>query len=597
MKQFFKFMFASMLGFVLSGLVLLFLAIGIVAAVVSGEKDEKNLVVKDNSVLYISFPNGVVDQGSDNPFESFDFNTFQSKKSTNLKDVLDNLDKAAKDDKIKGIYLELAGAGMELANLDEVRNGLLKFKESGKFIISYNEMYGQGGYYLSSVADKVYLYPEGDLDFKGLMTELAFFKGTLEKLDVEMQIIRGRNNKFKSAVEPFMYDKMSDANRKQVTSFLNSIWGEWLTNISASRNIDIARLNQIADSMETVMPKDALNAGLLDGLLYSDQVMDTLRGRLGIDAKDEIEFVSLSKYDRAPEKFDSDKPKPWEMKDKIAVIYAAGEIRSGKSDGETMGSETIAKAIKDARKDSTIKAIVLRVNSPGGSALASDVMWRETQLAKEAKPLVVSMGGLAASGGYYIACGADRIFAGPNTITGSIGVFGMMPYMGEFFKNKFGVTFDGVGTNANSNAGVFSRKLTDYQYTKIQMSVEKIYDSFTMKVANGRGLTQAEVDSIGQGRVWTGKEALEIGLVDELGGLEDAIAYAASKAGIANYRLKTFPEKQDPMEALIKGLSGESTELFVKWKFGEDYQYYKSFKTLTENSGILARMPFDLKVR
>lgn len=597
MKQFFKFMFASMLGFVLSGFVLIIITVGIIAAVAGKDKDEKNLDVKANSVLYVNFKGGVVDKGSDNPFESFDFNTFQSKKATSLKDVLDNLDKASKDDKIKGVYMELGGGGMDMATMDEIRNALLKFKESGKFIYSYNETYGQGGYYLSTVADRVYMYPEGDLDFKGLMTELSFFKGTLEKLDIEMQIIRGRNNKFKSAVEPFMYDKMSDANRKQVTSFLNSIWGVWLSNISEARNIDIETLNTIADSMQTIMPKDALAANLIDGLLYGDQMMDTLKAKLGIMDSEDIEFVSLNKYTKAPEKLDKDKPKPWELKDKVAVIYAAGEIRSGKSDAETMGSETIAKAIRKARKDSTVKAIVLRVNSPGGSALASDVMWRETQLAKEAKPFVVSMGGLAASGGYYISCGADRIFAGPNTITGSIGVFGMMPYVGEFFTNKLGVTFDGVTTNANSNAGIMTRRLTPYQYSKIQLSVEKIYDSFTMKVANGRNLTQAEVDSIGQGRVWTGKEALEIGLVDELGGLEDAIAYAADKAGVENYRLMNFPEKKDPMEALIKELTGESTQWIMKMKFGEDYKYYKSFKNITENSGVMARMPFDIEIR
>lgn len=591
--------FASILGVILSGFVLIIIMIGVGSAIVGmADKDDK-LEVKENSILNLSFKNGVVDQASNDPFESFDFNTMKSKKQLGLRDVLQAIEKAKDDDKIKGIYLAMADSRMNLANLDEVRKALVDFKSSGKFTIAYGESVNQAQYYLASACDKVYLFQEGDLSFAGLSSEIMFYKGALEKMDVEVQVIRGSNNKFKSAVEPFIYDKMSEANREQATKYMTGIWGQWTQNIAESRGLTVERVNQIADSVSTYDPKEALESGMIDGLKYGDEVLAELMSLVEVEDEDDLNMISISKYARAPKKKDEDDTKSWKIKDKVAIIYAAGDIVSGSSSNGSMGSKTIAAAIKKARKDTTVKAIVLRVNSPGGSALASDVMWRETQLAKAEKPFVVSMGGLAASGGYYIACGAHRIFAGPNTITGSIGVFGMIPYAGEFFTNKLGITFDGVQTNANSDAGSMVKKLTPYQYNRIQKGVDKIYDTFISHVSEGRGLTKAEVDEIGQGRVWTGKDALELGLVDELGGLNDAVAHAVKLAELeeGKYRVKSYPEQKDPFEAFMEELSGKAMTKMFEWQIGEEYKYLKPLQDLTKRETIQARMPYDLVIR
>ena len=586
-----------MLGFGATIFLAVILVIGIIAAATGGDKDEKNLEVKENSVLHLDFSGGLVDRGSDNPFETFDLNTMQSNKKLSLKQVLDNLEKAKSDENIAGAFLDLKGVSMNMANLDEVREGLEDFKTSGKWIIAYGQNVSQGTYYLASVADQIYVYPEGGVEFNGLMSEVMFFKGMLEKLEVEVQIIRGKNNKFKSAVEPFMYDKMSDPNREQLNKLLSTVWDNWTEKIANSRGVTVESLNEYADSLRAFDPANAISYKLIDGLLFGDQVLDSIRARVDVKTNDDIKFISLSKYTKAPKKYEDGAPKPWELKDKIAIIYGAGEIRSGSSDQQTMGSKTIVTAIRAAREDSSIKAIVFRVNSPGGSALASDVMWRETQLAKAAKPFVISMGGLAASGGYYVSAGADRIFAGANTITGSIGVFGMIPNAKKMLNNKLGLTFDGVQTNANSDMGLLTKPLTSFQYGKIQQSVEKVYDTFLGHVSEGRNMTRDEVDAIGQGRVWTGEDALELGLVDELGGLNDAIAYAAEQAGLTNYRIKSFPEKKDAIQEFIKEITGESSNMFIRWKMGDFYSYYQTVERLKNSERIQARIPFDIEIR
>jgi len=589
--------FASIIGVVLSGLVVMFIGIGIMASIVGAATEEKKVSVKENSILKLNFKNGLIDQSQGSFFDNFDFENFEEVKILTLKDVLDNIERAKTDDNIKGIYLSLQGVSMNMANMDEVRKAIVDFKTSGKWTMAYGESIGQGSYYLASACDEVFMFPEGDLMFKGLASEIAFMKGALEKLDIEMQVIRGSNNKYKSAVEPFLNDKMSDANRKQTTQLLGSIWNVWVANIADSRGLTIDEVNMIADSVSTYDPKKAVESGMIDGLKYGDEILTALMDKVEVEDEDDLEMITLNKYLKTSGKSKKKEGKSWKKKDKIAVVYAAGSITSGKSTKENMGSKTIAAAIKKARMDTSVKAIVLRVNSPGGSALASDVMWRETQLAKEAKPFVVSMGGLAASGGYYIACGADRIFAGANTITGSIGVFGMVPYVGEFFTNKMGVTFDGVKTNANSDVGMLTKKLTPYQYDKIQEGVDKIYGTFLSHVSEGRGLTTAEVDSIGQGRVWTGKDALEIGLVDEIGGLNAAIDHAAKLASLeeGKYRLKNYPErKKQPFEMILEGFADASIDQIVAWKFGQEYSYYKYLKQISDRETIQARMPYDL---
>lgn len=597
MKQFFKMVFASVFGLFLTGGIILLIGITSVMSVVSQAENKDKVEVKDNSILKLSFKNGLVDRANNNPLESFDFGTFETKKSLSLKKVLESIERAKTDDKIKGIYISLEGLWMNMANMDEVRNALVDFKSSGKFTMAYGKNISQSAYYLASACDSIYLFPEGDLMFKGLATELSFFKGTLEKLDVEMQIIRGSNNKFKSAVEPFINEKMSDANREQYTRFLNSIWGVYTKNIAEARGLTVDEVNKIADSVGTYEPIKAVESGMIDGLKYSDEIIASLMAKVDVEDEDDLNMIHIGKYANAPKKKEGEE-KSWKIKERVAVIYAAGEIVSGKGGDGKMGGETIAAAIKKARQDTNVKAIVLRVNSPGGSALASEVMWRETVLAKKEKPLVVSMGALAASGGYYMSCNADRIFAGPNTLTGSIGVFGMIPYVGEFFTKNMGVTFDGVKTNANADVGILTKKLTPYQHRRIQQGVDKIYDTFITHVSEGRGLTKAEVDAIGQGRVWTGSDALEIGLVDELGGLNDAIAHAAKLANLeeGSYRLKNLPEQKDPFEQMIKEISGQTMASISEWHMGEEYKYFRYIKNLTKREHIQARLPVDFTI-
>jgi protease-4 len=600
MKQFFKMVFATITGILMAGGVLVLIAAIAIGVAVSKADSKDDTKVEENSILKLSFKGGLIDRASNDPFENFDFGSFKSKKQLSLKDVLSAIDRAKTDDKIKGIYLPLDDVNMNAVNMEELRNALLDFKESGKFTLAYGKTIGQGAYYLGSACEEVYLFPEGDLLFKGLASELSFFKGTLEKLDVEMQIIRGSNNKFKSAVEPFIYEKMSDANRAQMTRLLNGMWGHWTKNIAESRGLTVEEVNRIADSVATYIPEEAVKTKMIDGLKYRDELVADLMAKVEVEDEDDLEVITIGKYANASKpKKDDDEKDSWKIKNKVAVVYAAGEIIDGNGGDGKMGGDKIAKAIRKARQDSTVKAIVLRINSPGGSALASEVMWRETVLAKQEKPLVVSMGRLAASGGYYMACHADKIYASPNTITGSIGVFGMIPYVGEFFTNKMGVTFDGVKTNANSDVGILTKKLTPYQMRGIQKGVDKIYDTFITHVSEGRGLTKAEVDSIGQGRVWTGIDALELGLVDELGGLNDAIAHAVKMAELkdGDFKLKNYPEQKDPFEEFLKEMGMQGANAMAEWQLGEEYKYFKYVQNLTKRSTIQARMPFDIEVQ
>ncbi|MBL4668107.1 MAG: signal peptide peptidase SppA, partial [Flavobacteriales bacterium] len=474
-----------------------------------------------------------------------------------------------------------------MASIEEIRIALNDFKKSKKWIISYSEIYTQRTYYLASVADKIYLNPAGIMELRGLGNQLMFFKNMLEKLDVDVQIIR--HGKFKSAVEPYMLEKMSDANREQMQKILNTMWGSMLNDVSGSRNIKVDKINALADKLEIQDAKDALKHNFVDQLMYKDELLAELRKKLSIDKDADINYVGLGKYSKSATKKST-------SENKIAIIYASGSIVSGKSTKDNMGSETISKAIRAARLDDNVKAIVLRVNSPGGSALASDIMWREMVLAKEAKPVVVSMGDVAASGGYYIACAADKIVASEKTITGSIGVFGVIPNMQGFFNNKLGITFDGVKTNEHANIMSVFKPLTAEEKDIIQLGVEKIYDDFITKVAAGRGMTKNQIDSIGQGRVWVGLDALEIGLVDEIGGISRAIEIAQDLAKLENYELENYPKRKNPVEEFIKELSGEIETKMIKNKLGENYKYYQKMESITKQTGVVARMPFDMDI-
>lgn len=540
---------------------------------------------KENSVLRIDLNGDIKERGVKNPFGDVDLGPFMPKASVGLNDIIDDLKKAKEDKNIKGIYLEISEPVAGFATLEEVRNALLDFKSSGKFIYAYSEVYSQKAYYLASTATKLYLNPQGALEIKGLSSQIMFYKKMLEKLDMEVQIFR--HGKFKSAIEPFMLDKMSDANRTQVETYLGSLWNHMITGIAKNRNITVKDINDMADHLSIRSPEDAVKYKLIDELKYEDEVFSSIKKKISLAETDKIHFVSLSDY--------SDASSPAILsKDKIAVIYAVGEIESGDGGDDKIGSTHIAKAIRDARLDNNIKAIVFRVNSPGGSALASDVIWRETVLAQKTKPFIVSMGDVAASGGYYISCAADRIFAQPNTITGSIGVFGMMPNAQKALSEKLGITIDTVNTNKHSDVGTILRGVTSDEYEYVQQSVEHIYDVFISKVALGRKTSKNNIDSIGQGRVWSGADAIKINLVDELGGIQDAIAYAAKQAKLKEYKIVNLPKQKDPLQELFGNGKEEMETRAMKTNLGETYEYVKQVKNVLQLKGVQARLPYEM---
>ncbi|HNW70782.1 MAG TPA: signal peptide peptidase SppA [Bacteroidales bacterium] len=588
MKQFFKFMFASMAGSVLLSLIMFLIFISMMVSLASFTK-KTTVEVKQNSVMVLKLDQPIPDRTSKNPFGDFDFFSMKSTKQQGLDNILQVLDRAAKDDKIKGIFLDLTDIPSGMATIEEVRNALLNFKKSGKWIISYSDDYSQRAYYLATVADKIFLNPEGNVMFKGLASELMFFKGTLEKLDVQAQIIR--HGKFKSAVEPFILDKMSEANREQYQQMLNVLWKQMLDGISAQRKISLEELNLMADSLKIQMGADALKYKLVDKLVYRDEVLADIKSELGIKEKDDINFITGAKYFRAKVK-----DKVTFGKKKIAVVYAIGQIGAGEGDEKTIGSDRLSEAIRDARNDSSVRAVVLRINSPGGSALASEVIWREVVLTQKVKPVVVSMGDVAASGGYYIACGAGKIYAQPNTLTGSIGVFGVVPNMENFFKNKLGITFDVVKTNKYSDYITTTRGLQPYETQVLTNQIENIYKVFVGHVAEGRNMKPEDVDSIGQGRVWSGVDAKRIGLVDEIGGLQNAIESAAKLAGLTDYKIEKYPKFKDSFSEFIEELMDESSEAKIKTALGENYMYYEYLQNMQQQKGVQARLPFEMVI-
>jgi protease IV len=587
MKQFFKFMFASMLGFFLTFVLILILFIGIIASAISFSGKE-TVTVPEKTILVLKFDEPVNDRSPSNPFSGFDFANFKTHKNIGLNEVLHLLRKAADDSKISGIMLDLDQLQAGSATTEEIRNGLLEFKKSGKFIYSYSEGYSQKAYYLASVSDKIFLNPAGSLDFKGLSGQVMFLKGLLNKLEIEPQIIR--HGKFKSAVEPLILDKMSEANREQTLSFISSMWDQMLKGISESRKISIEKLTSIADSLKIGDPKDALALKLVDKLAYKDQVIDELMVKTGAKENKDLSLMTLSKYSDAADHESSG------SKDKIAVIYALGNIGGGDGDDQSIGSEKISKTIRKARLDKNIKAIVLRVNSPGGDALASDVIWREMVLARQAKPVVVSMGDVAASGGYYISCAASKIIASPNTITGSIGVFGIVPNMQKFFNNKLGITFDQVKTNTYADYISGIRPMTDMERSFLTRDIETIYTTFIGHVAEGRGMTTAQVDSIGQGRVWSGTDAKRIGLIDDFGGLDFAVKTAAKLAKLEKYRVTELPEQKDPFTMIMEEFGNDKSSRILKAELGDNYVYLNYIREISQMKGVQARLPFQISV-
>ena len=590
MKQFFKIFFASMLGFIIGIVLLVFIFFVVVSAAVSSMSN-KEITVEKSSLLHITLKAPLEERSSSNPLESFDFSNFSSNKQPGLNDIVSNIDKAANDDNIKGIYIDVSSVQGGIASMEEIRNAILRFKKkSGKFVYAWSESYSQGAYYLASAANKIYLNPEGSIELKGLNAEVMFYKGLLEKLEIEPQIIR--HGKFKSAVEPFILDKMSNENRAQVATFVDAIWNHLTLKIAESRGLPHANIKLIADSLLAQNADDALRLKLIDKLAYKDEFIADVNTKLGVSKTEKLALVSIGKYTHS-----NDSKKKKFTTDRIAVIYANGSINSGEGDENNIGSTGLSKTIRDARNDDKVKAIVLRVNSPGGDALASEVIWREVKLASAVKPTIVSMGDVAASGGYYISCAANKIVAQPNTITGSIGVFGLLFNGEKMLKNKLGITTDRYKTGVYTDMGSFTRPITPAETNIIQKDVNRIYDTFTKRVSEGRKIAQADVDSIGQGRVWSGVDALSLRLVDTLGGMNDAIAIAARMAKLDNYRVKEMPEVKEPIQKIMEEMSEEVHVRFMKQQLTpEQFKLIQASQTILKLKGVQSIMMIDLPI-
>lgn len=587
MKSFFKYVFATIVGIILLNIIVFLLFFVLIAIIAPSEKPEK---IKPNSILHLKLDYAIDERTNDNPFKTLSFTDFKTKKTLGLNDILFNIHKATNDTNIKAIYLDVTNMQAGLATIEEIRNALIHFRhESKKPVIAYTDYYTQLSYYLCSAADKIYMNPQGVVEFKGLSSEILFYKNALEKLGIEPIVIR--HGKFKSAVEPFILDKMSPENKEQTITYVKSIWDYMLSQISIERKIPVERLNTIADSLLLDNAENCLRYGFIDGLKYYDEILTELCQLSKVKNANQIAWVEMNKYSKVPAKFIPG------TKDKIAILYAVGQIDLGKSEDDKIGGNDLAEEIRKVRENKSIKALILRVNSPGGSALASEVIWREVVLTKKVKPVIVSMSDVAASGGYYISCPADVIVANPTTITGSIGVFGLMWNGQKFLNDKLGLTVDGVQTNENASLGSVFRPIKPYEQEVIQRGVEQIYGVFISHVAEGRKKTTAEIDSIGQGRVWSGVNAKQIGLIDEFGGLEKAIEIAKTKAGIkGEVRIIELPKKLPFFEQVLKDIQDNAETSILNKEFGPLARYVKSFKQLNTLKGVQTRMPYDIYI-
>ncbi|MDO6517525.1 signal peptide peptidase SppA [Zobellia uliginosa] len=552
---------------------------------------EDTVTIKKNSVLELQLKRPISDYVGDNAMDPFAGALYEQ--SQGLDEILHAISVAKDDDDIKGISINNNFMMAGLAQTQAIRKALEAFKTSGKFVYTYGDFYMQKDYYLASVADSIFMNPVGALDFRGLSSEVLFFKDLQEKTGVKMEVIR--HGKYKSAVEPFISNEMSEANRTQIKELIGSLWNSMLEDISKGRNIPSADLNVIADTLGGRTPEYAKETGLLDGVIFFDEYRQKLRNALNIGEDDDMNVVSLDDY-----VIRSNKKIVKKGADKIAVIFAQGEILYGEGGPDIIGQGIINEAIIEAKEDDKVKAIVLRVNSPGGSALTSDIIWREIELAREKKPVVVSMGNVAASGGYYIAVGADKIFAEPTTITGSIGVFGTIPNMSELAAN-IGINAEQVGTNKNSVEYSLFEPMTDNFRNYVQEGIESTYNTFLQRVAQGRNISMAQADSLAQGRVWSGVDAKRMGLVDELGNLEDAIAEAANMAELGDYGLKKYPKYKSGFERFMEDLGGASAKVkqeIIEEEIGtEAYSILKQVKSVMEQEGVQARMPFVLDIK
>lgn len=585
--NFFKSFLASCLGSLIAFVILLVLVfVFMAAAVASLSSDNEQVIVKENSVIHLKLDGPIAEMEVENPLEGLPIpgNTDGTIGLIQLKQTLLH---AEKDANIQGIYLDVSFFQGGYAKASEVRQALINFRKSGKWVVAYSEMMSEQAYYIASAADKVYLNPEGQMEFNGLAIEVSFFKKMFDKLEIKPEIFRVGD--FKSAVEPFMLDKMSDANRLQLNELISDLNTSIVDDIAAARQIDPLRLKEISDKMLATTNEEAKKLNLIDSLVYYDQVLADLKSRLLIGDDEDIHFIKYGKYQKSISNYNS-------SKNEIAVIVAEGDILPGKAQQGSIGSDTFAEEIRKARSNKNVKAIVLRINSPGGSALASDVMWREVTLASKEKPVIASMGDYAASGGYYLAMGCDSIVAEPTTITGSIGVFSVLFDLSKFLDNKIGITFDEVKSGEVGELVTFTRPLTTSERAIWQKSTDRIYASFTSKAAEGRHMNVEELRKVASGRVWSGTQAKQKGLVDVLGNFDDAIRIAAGKAGIQDdYKLKFYPKYKTFIEEWLEGAENSARVNAIKNELGPHYYLYEHIKKMKMLHGTQARMPFELK--
>ena len=612
----------SIIGMLIAGTILIFIFVGVLVGGIFGaiselEEAEAEVYSGDANVIVMNLDANIVERGGDEPF-AFNFASLTPDPQIGLDQILDGLARAASDDNIKGLYLNISGVAASPSTLEDIRDGIDEFRESGKWVVAWSESMSQGGYYLNSVADEVYLHPAGGMTLLGLRAQSMFYPGLLDKLGVDVTVLRGPNNKYKSAVEPLLRKNFSDANKEQLEALLGEFWETISSDIAISRNMPVSQIDAVAENISVRLPNDAVEQGLIDATLYEDELDDLLESRL--DSL-ELETISFGEYtlserlfgmDMSEEAFtdlivtltdDSDNDDSDQEEDplggEIAIVYAVGAIESGDGDATTIGSATTAAAIRSARLAPDVKAVILRVNSPGGSALASDVIWRETVLLKEAgKKLIVSMGDLAASGGYYISCAADRIFANPTTITGSIGVFGVIPNVGGMYEKHLGISFDEIATHSHAGKpdGVFA--MSEFEIEAYNEIISDIYYGFSSKVAEGRGMSAEQVEEVARGRVWSGNDALENGLVDEIGNLETALNYTKDLIGSPDAEHIYLPEVRDPFEVFIEDLTGVRSSLDALGLLGEDNSTLLeilSVKRMLESDDIYqTRLPFTL---
>ncbi|MCL1850726.1 MAG: signal peptide peptidase SppA [Bacteroidetes bacterium] len=588
-RKFWRIVFGSLVGFFLANILIVFLSIFIALGMVATLTTTSTPMVKNNSILKIALTGNIEERGEDNPFENTGLESYGTT-STGLDDILNCIAKAANDPNIKGISVEIeAPVAAGAATLKEIRDALEKFKNSGKFVYAYSEFFSQKAYYVASAADKVFVSPLGHVDLRGLCVQLMFYKGLLDKLDVDVQI--ARHGTYKSFVEPYIQDKMSPANREQMTLLVDHFWNVFANDIARNRNISVESVNLFTDQLLGFNPKTCKAHQLVDEIMYPVEYQDMLHEKLGIDKDAKMNTVTINSYRKTAG--------VKEKAENIAIVYAFGSIYDGKGDDKNIYSENICKEIRKAYQNNKVKAIVLRVNSGGGSAAASEMIWKEIELAKAAgKKVVTSMGDYAASGGYYISCNSDYIVAQPNTLTGSIGVLGLFPSLQKMLKNKLGITLDVAKSNPHADylTGV-GRPLDELEMKRLTSHVEEVYEIFTQRVADGRNLPIDAVYKIAEGRVWSGTEAIKIGLVDQLGTIEDAVAKAAELAELSNYGIICYPKQQDFFTRLFSKLDDETKiEQALQQQLGDLYFTYKGIKTITDSKGIQARIPFEIVI-